>query len=358
MFSRMFLGLACVQLTACNLKLADTTVTDEEGPTCDLKLTELVGTEWVYAEALPGDKGEKPQYKTRARFEDKDGKMIAKYTVGSLADVYEYQCESKVNSKTQADELVCKQEASIDNFCMAVMAGGERCALKPMQRINPDWTKEEIEASAEKTKASIAEMKEKGEWDRARVLYNNLLNKIQGILYAGIDKENCRLMLTDNYVTVYNGSKIEDSNPAGINAYDKNEGKGLLFKPCTAPYIFDTDSAEFPADPGNVTMTFQNKQTRPTGDPIHYWMLYGDLRMAQEGCTYSYDVWVNYQLQETGKTPESVDAQGGKELRWYYSHTFNEKSDMLNPHVLSFDITKTCGEKVDNIVACNAVITD
>lgn len=358
MLSRIILGFSCLQLAACNLKLADTTTDAEAESTCDIKLSELANSEWVYAEALPGDKGEKPQYKTRVRFEKNEGKLSAKYTVSSLSDVYDYNCSLKAAEGDNDEQLICKQDASIDDFCMAVMAGGERCALKPMQRINPDWTKEEIEAADAKTKAAIAQHKEKGEWDQLRARYNSLLNKIQGVLYTAVDQEKCRLMITDNYVTVYNGSKIEDSNPAGINAYNKYDGKGLLFKSCTAPFIFDTDSADFPEDPGSVTMSYQNKQTRPTGEPIHFWMLYGDMRMAQEGCSYSYDVWVNYQLKESGKIPTTADVQGGQELRWSYEHTFSEKSDMLSPHVVSFDITKTCGEKVDNIVACNAVVTD
>ena len=357
MLTRTLIGLSCLQLMACNLKLADTTETQEES-TCDINLSNLAGTEWVYAEALPGDQGEKPQYKTRVRFDNSDGKLGAKYTVSSLSDVYDYKCELSEAGGSSDQQLVCKQDASIDDFCMAVMAGGERCALKPMQRINSTWTKEEIEATAKKTKEAIAQYKAKGEWDQLRARFNSLLNKIQGVLYTAVDNDKCRLMITDNYVTVYNGVKIEDSNPAGINAYDQNEGKGLLFKACTAPYIFDTDSADFPADPGTVTMTYQNKKTRPTGDPIHFWMLYGDMRMAQEGCSYSYDVWVNYQLKESGLTPETVDVRGGKELRWHHEHTFSTKSDMLNPHVVSFDITKTCGDKSDNVVACNAVVTD
>ena len=143
---------------ACNLKLADTTEGQEES-TCDLNLSDLAGTEWVYAEALPGDQGEKPQYKTRVRFDKADGKLGAKYTVGSLSDVYDYKCELSKGDDSDDEQLICKQDASIDDFCMAVMAGGERCALKPMQRINSAWTKEEIEATAE---AKAVQHKAKG----------------------------------------------------------------------------------------------------------------------------------------------------------------------------------------------------
>lgn len=357
MFSRIMIGIGIVSLSACNLKIADTTDV-ETGPTCDLKLSELAGTEWVYAEALPNSAGEKPQYKTRARFEDKDGALGAKYTVSSLSDVYDYDCEMSSDEKEGLERMICKQKSSIDDFCMAMMAGGERCVIKPMQRINSKWTAEEIEATATKTKASIAEMKEKGVWDQMRVRYNSLLNKIQGVLYIEVQSPECRLKITDNYLTVYNGVRIEDSNPAGINPYNKNEGKGLLFESCTAPFIFDTDSAEFPEKPGEVTMSYQVNKTRQTGEEINFWMLYGDLRLAQEGCSYSYDVWINYQLVKQGIVPETIDIKEGKELRWNYAHTFNEKSHKLSPHVLTFDIKKSCGEKEERIIACNAVVTD
>ena len=53
-------------------------------------------------------------------------------------------------------------------------------------------------------------------------LITMLGNKLQGILYVKVDESACRLKVTDNYMTMFNGERKEDSNPNGTNPFVKN----------------------------------------------------------------------------------------------------------------------------------------
>ena len=72
-------------------------------------------------------------------------------------------------------------------------------------------------------------------------------------MYVKVNTRKCELRVTDNYVTVYNGKKIEDSNPNGTNAFVKNELGDLLWDHCTeSSNLIALDTAEFPKDPQNA----------------------------------------------------------------------------------------------------------
>ena len=86
-------GLAAlVALTGCEEKSSKMTLGgNQDAGACDLGLDSLAGKDFVYLELKP-DKSEVPTHKSRIRFFEEEGTLKAKYNVGSVADMYTYEC--------------------------------------------------------------------------------------------------------------------------------------------------------------------------------------------------------------------------------------------------------------------------
>ena len=141
---------------------------------------------------------------------------------------------------------------------------------------------------ADDIKANYDKYKAEGgpSWKSFELNNNNLGNKLQGIAYVKIDARACRLVVTDNYMTIYNAKRREDSNPAGTNPFVKNDQGELLWENCTNRNdLIALPSAEYPKDPKTVAT-----QTRwGVGDSVNYWYLAGDVQGPIEGCSFSFD---------------------------------------------------------------------
>ena len=72
--------------------------------------------------------------------------------------------------------------------------------------------------------------------------------------------------------------------------------------------FFDTTSETFPEKPEEV----QPIGKHAPDTKVTYWVLHEPLRYAEEGCTYTYDVFYNYKKVKSGLTPEVVEV-GNKE---------------------------------------------
>lgn len=339
----------------------DKTVTKTE--TCSLSLDNLEGTEWLYLKEEIG-KESRPDFRSRLKFQSEGGKMIAKYTVGSFADIYDYTC-NRVSGEAKKDEVICKTEPDYEQWCETLAVNNKKCSLKTFQAIDDtiidsDKLKKGIEDGMKKFTAAS----EKGgkEFVAYQNQHNSLLNKLQGILYASVDKDKCLFKVTDHYITYHNGTKLEDSNPNSTNTFVKNEADELLWEDCDTPQLFDTKSETFPEKPEETQFVLEHG----VGEDVYFWLLYADLRFVEEGCTYSYDVFHNYKKIQSGLTPEiaEVDGKDGKkELRWGYSQKFNVASskDMFNPSVkkpvdvVMMRTKKSCGGKDTFVTACNNV---
>src|SRR5687768_16761981 len=96
-------GSLVLGLSACEDKNPKITLGREAVGECSLSFDTLADTEWLFLKANP-DKTEVPDPSTRLKFVSEGGAMKAKYNVGSVADMYTYDCERKES------ELVCKEK--------------------------------------------------------------------------------------------------------------------------------------------------------------------------------------------------------------------------------------------------------
>jgi hypothetical protein len=310
---------------------------------CTLSFDTLHDTEWLFLRANP-DKTETPDHHTRMKFQSEGGALKVKYNVGSISGMYDYNCNKN------GEELLCLEEPKVKDWCQALVAGGAQCTPEALRGIDPNLTDEQIAKGSAEAEEVMKKYRDTPDWDKFKFQNNNLGNKLQGILYVKIDPRSCRLRVTDNYATIYNGKKVEDSNPAGTNPFVKNEQGELLWRTCdNAVDLVSLEGAEYPADPGNT----QHVGRHTVGKEVHTWLLHEPARVPKEGCTYTFDTWIDGKPAQKGLVPELVDVKGGKELRWHFAHTFAEPTAQVVQVLIA---EQDCGGTRSTLVsACNAL---
>ncbi len=338
---------AVLAMVGCEEKKSGLTVGDEGATGCDLSADKLANTEWVILKINP-DKTEVPDHSARIKFVTEDGGLKAKYNVQSVADMYTYNCESK------EDRVTCRETPRVKDFCQALEAGGKKCDEASLKEMLPDATAEQLKDGIEKGMENVNKYKGKPEWQQFVAQNNNLGNKLRGVLYVKLDSKRCQLRVTDNYITVYNGQKLEDSNPVGTNPFVKNAMGDLLWEHCESrDSLFPRSSAELPAD---LTQMRPEPQ-QEAGKEVHFWYLSQDSMAPAEGCTYGYDLWLDGKPLQKGLKPEEADdGKGGKRLDWHAVHSFSDPSATGAGNVVTAVVNTNCAGKETKKVACAAVL--
>lgn len=345
----MLLGAMALGLAACEEKKSGFVVGQPKAADCDLSLDKLAGTEWVMLKAIDADT-EKPDPSARAKFYMEDGHYKLKYNVASVSDMYTYDC--KVNEA--GDELTCKEEPKVKDWCQALVAGGkETCTYDDIKKIDPDVTQAQFDEGWKKAQEVINRFKDDPEkWKKFVFQNNNLGNKLQGLFYAKIDKRHCWLRVTDNYMTIYNGKRVEDSNPVGTNPFVKNDLGELLWEHCeNREDLIARPEADYPKDPDRIGHMAHYQP----GQEFHVWYLAKDGREYKEGCDNSFDVWINAKPYKKGLKPEIVENKRKKELRWHVALKFDEPSATPQGETITFVRHTTCDGKTETAVSCAAV---
>jgi hypothetical protein len=333
------LALAPLVIAGCTEKEPKKKITlGKKAGDCDLDINNMAGSEWLYLRAN-ADRSETPDHKVRLKFVSEDGATKAKYNVGSLSDMYTYNCV------IEGEELICREEAKVKDFCQALVSGGAECTPAALRKVDNSLTDAEIKEGMDEADKVMAKYKGTAKWDKFAFQNNNLGNKLQGLLYAKVDKRNCRMRVTDNYMTIYNGKRVEDSNPQGTNPFVKNEQGDLLWEHCTdSESLVDNTSAD---KPRSTKRTVRHA----AGTDIHFWYLGDDWKRAKSGCTYGYDLWLDGKPHKAGLTPEA----GGRDQVVHWTHKFDAPSPL--PHVFVMHGTMACeGEDKVETVACNAIM--
>ncbi len=345
--------LALVLGTACEGGGEGFVVGQEAVEDCPITddINSLDGTVWVMDEADPA--GNRPNPAARLQFVKEDGKQKAKYTVRSATAVYTYDCRGTMGDS----EWECMEKPRIADWCQAMeVYEPESCRLERMKAMGAEgWmTDEEIEKGIKEAKATVAKFRNTDKWDHFRNNNNNLGNKLRGMVFAKPNKKRCNLRVSDMYMTIYNGKKLEDSNPVGTNPFVLSKDE-FLWEHCdSGNTLADTQSEAKPAVEEVAPGKFQHE----TGKPIHY-HYYGDKALdVEEGCTYSYDSFA--QWRPVGADTAVSAGEDGK-LVWGASHSFkaDDHPEWFNPAIpqgiFSMVRYKTCAgkkEKIDTI--CNA----
>jgi hypothetical protein len=341
------LGMILVGATACQQD-EGMVIGAEAVEGCQLSLDNLGGSEWVLLSVAP-DKTESADHSARLKFYNEDGGLKAKYNAKSVGDMYTYEC------RTRGEGLFCAEPAKVKDWCQALETGDGTCDAANLRKIDDAITDAQIEEGMAEARKVIDQYKGGKDWEQFVFNNNNLGNKLQGRIHVSLDSRNCRLTINDLYMTIYNGKKREDSNPIGRSSFVANEaGQELLWEHCDDGLnLVDIEDAEYPKDLGKV----QPKTRWGVGETVNYWYLGEDLRNVEEGCSYSYDTWLDGKPLSKGNTPEIVDARKGKELRWHLSQAYSEVSvPNVTPAVMMVMNKKCEGKDPVKKTACRLIL--
>lgn len=324
-----------------------------EAPSCDLSVDSLAGKAFVELE-IQGDKSEKPNPMARIKFDKKDGKLTAGYTVKNALHVYPYTCEAT----KREGEVKCLTEPQWKRLCLSYEVNKEdSCSLAQMRKDGFEGGDEaEIGKAIEAAKKLAAEARKSEQWKQFQLINNNVANTIQGQLFVKVDTKNCRVSLDDMFVTVFNGKRTEDFNPVGSNPFVKADAE-YLYEDCTVEGVL-VDLAEdaLPSDLKKIPPVREHK----VGTPVHYHYAADAGLKAEEGCTYSVDTWANWKSVAKGTAIEPVDGK----VAWSAAHTWGasdlmlvgkDRGKVLKGGFFHMARRKTCNGETSTIdVVCNA----
>jgi hypothetical protein len=321
---------------------------------CDVTINTLAGTEWLYLNTTP--EGTSPDHVMgRMKFHEEGGQLKAKYNARSKSSIYDYEC--KVGEK----RVTCKEKALPADWCRALLAGGGTCDAATLQSIDKDLSAEDAAKGAEKGTAEFEEAKKtkKGAaWKRWKLGNNNVGNKLQGRMYVKVVDRKCELRVTDNYMTIFNGRSMEDSNPNGTNAFAKNEMGELLWENCESDQsenLVGRPELGFPKDPAKAAHLAHYK----AGDTVQFTYLGMDGSTPPEGCTFSYDMWLDGKPAKKGLVPgeASVRHRGRnkKVAAWLWAYKMEKASPIEGEYISMIRYTQCGGVKKQVGVACAAV---
>lgn len=304
----------------------------EAPPACALTLDGLAGTEWVHHRLVPS--GERiPDPRARLRFRASGAGLEAQYSAGSLSDVYTYRC------RLDGDALACETPLEPERWCMAALAAGEACTLDLFSALAPALTEAQLAPARAAAEAAFADRPDDA---RLRLAHNNLGNKLQGLLYVRVDAGRCGLQVTDMYRTLYNGNRLEDSNPVGTDRFVANPLGPLRWRSCTSlQELVALRSAD--AEPVRRVSA---------GEEVHYRLLSPAWERAEEGYTYRYDLWRDAVLVAEDLEPAVAEGR----VVWSFTETFSEPSGQ--PVVSTIAARRVRGEQREELVACSALVVE
>ena len=322
---------------------------------CDVTNSTLAGTEWLYLNTTPDGTSPDPVM-GRMKFLEEDGQLKAKYNARSKSSVYDY--DSTVGEK----KVTCKEEALPTDWCRALLAGGGTCDVATLQGIDSDLSAEEAAKGVKEGTAEFEEAKKtkKGDaWKRWKLGNNNLGNKLQARMYVKVVDRKCELRVTDNYMTIYNGKSMEDSNPNGTNPFVKNEMGELLWENCEADQsknLVARPELGFPKDPAKAAHLAHYS----VGDAIQFTYLGMDGMTPPENCSFSYDIFLEGKPVKKGLTPgeASVRHKGKNQpvAAWLWDYKAEKPSPAGGEYVAMVRYTQCGAEKKQVGVACAAIL--
>ncbi|MFK7927974.1 MAG: hypothetical protein AB8H79_07280 [Myxococcota bacterium] len=274
---------------------------------CSITNQSLNDTQWVMWEAMPeGPNRANPL--ARMKFFKEDGKLKVDYSVGSPYEMHSYDCfvgEREVN---------CMEEPKLFDWCLSleVYEPGS-CNTQKLQELAGDLQLEgaDIAKAQEEVKAEIALATERFKENPAMMAQykrskNFLGNKLQGLLDVNVNEKKCQLRVTDQYMTIFNGKKLVDSNPVGTNPFVQDKDNTYLYENCMEGNKFLALSQE-KAPTDEELKAIDPKRQFGSSDTIHYHYIGLKNVEAVEGCSYSADSWVQWKPGAKDMKMEVVD---------------------------------------------------
>lgn len=349
---------------------------------CKVTLNNLAGTQWLMYEAMPGDVDDRPNPRARMRFRQTDSGLKMDYSVGSPYEMHTYNC------RVGPREINCTEEAKLVDWCLSLEVNEPgSCTPAKLRELGAvgfdSGALADAAATARKEVSSVIEQTKDN--PRALAQYklarNNLGNKLQGIVDIRVNEKRCQLIITDQYMTIFNGQKLVDSNPVGTNPFVQDKENTWLYENCLEGTKFLAFSQETPPTDEELKSLDPRRQFT-NKDTVHYHYVGLKDVEAKEGCTYSADTWAQWKPKEQGVAmetmacdftiPEGDDPTKGRRIKkcvkWSASHQWTDTEplsyvgeDEKSPRAF-FGMTRyrTCDggekEKIDTICASTRVM--
>jgi hypothetical protein len=302
-------------------------------PTCDLKIDALDGTSWVYMKPQPTGP-DQPSPITRMKLSGTGAQFTAKYTAGSLGDVYDYSCTvdngiaTCLETNTHA-EAWCKAWAAVhDGTCDAAAVAGITGVPQA-----------ELDAAATKVNAELAKLKP-AEKENQRKVDNAISNKIRGLFKFAVDGASCKLSVQDKYQTMVDGKLMEYDNPLPPGSKFERTKEDYIFETCS-----DAENAWAPSASDDGT----HEPVKAAG-AIKFSAVLAKEQKGAKDCAYTADVYKDW-IKVQSDVASADDAKYGP--RWDTTIPFTD----VGRHAVYFDRYKTCagGSKERIGLACAVV---
>jgi hypothetical protein len=347
---------------------------------CTLTLNNLAGTQWVMYEAMPGAPA-RPNPRARMRFTQGDSGLKVEYSVGSPFEMHTYDC------RVGPREINCMEEAKLMDWCLSLEVHQPgSCTPSRLRELGASgFEEEELAKAASDARKEIASVTEQAKKDprllaQYKLARNNLGNKLRGLLDVRVNEKRCQLIVTDQYMTIYNGNKIVDSNPVGTNPFVQDKDNTWLWDNCMEGTKFlalqqETAPSDQDLQAIDPRRQFSNKDT------IYYHYVGLKNIEAKDGCSYSADTWAQWQPLAQGvelgtmdcdfTIPEGNDPKKGRRVRkcvnWSASHQWSDTSglgfvaedDSIPRAFFGMTRYQTCDgkkEKLDTICAAARIV--
>jgi len=273
-------------------------------PECTLSNSKLAGTTWLMAEAMP-DTTVRNNPRARMRFYDEDGMLKVDYSVGSAYEVQKYEC------RLAGEEVSCREKPKLSDWCrtLEVHQPGSCTAAKLRELGAIDSTDADINKAIGEARMQIeAAKKDTATWPQFQRANNFLGNKLQGLLDLRVREKKCQLMVTDQYMTIFNGTRIVDSNPVGTNAFNQDKEGTWLFENCQEGTKFLAMSQQA-APTDKELQSLDPKRQFVSTDTIYYHYIGLKHLEAVEGCAYSADLWTQWKPKAQDVPVSTMDCK-------------------------------------------------
>lgn len=326
---------------------------EPEKPACDVSIDTLEGKSFVWLETqLNGAVAPNPR--ARMKFEKEGDTLKMKYTMMSIVEVYDYECQ-----KLKEDEYLCTTPVRLKELCLAMELDKEgSCSLESIQGVKGVYSEAaDIEKAIKETKKVYAEAKAGPNFETFKNTNYGIANQLQALMYVRVDERRCRLKVDDMYMTFYQGKRREDHNMVGQASFMKSPTE-YGYVSCAREnqkLLADSKSEVRPESKAEFT----EGNIHALGEPVHYFYVdKDDSTKAGEGCTYTADLYAGYQPVAKDQAI-SVTEDGF--IDWHVSHTYTAeqlvKVGKNGQGIFHMVRKQTCGGETKDInVVCNATI--
>jgi hypothetical protein len=293
-----------------------------EAPACDLALEVDALAGKSVARLLDGDKD--PDLLARAQF-FKDGETLkVKYNTRALTDMYTYTC------KKESKEFFCQADnVDLEQWCRTLIANKGACSGAEIANLT-GAPLDAAQKAAETINAAVKKLSPE-QMEKLKTGYSLPSNQLRGVLHVKVNPDTCRLTMRDNYQTMERGELREYENVVGSARFVPVE-KELVFEHCGDPANFVALAApDAKPNPGESAVD------QKVGTPVDFRYVGAELVKAEAGCTYSMDVFRQYEPVTKGQAV-APDADG--KLTWATNQTFDKKGKNV-VHLYRY---KDCGK--------------